>query len=108
MVQSTDIKVLNIDGTPYAVDDMSEEVKGLVKVWNGWSEKENELSDSLTMVRAAKETLSRQIISTVRKEKADAEAAAAEAAPQTTTAPGDEQSLDPEPISEEPAANEES
>ena len=44
MVQSTDIKVLNIDGTPYAVDDMSEEVKGLVKVWNGWSEKENELS----------------------------------------------------------------
>ncbi len=78
-----DVKVLNIDDTPYAVDAMSDEVKDMVAVFNGWNQREADLLDEVRMVRAAKNDLSRQIILQVRKEKeeAEAEAAAAEPAP---------------------------
>jgi hypothetical protein len=74
MPQVEDIKVLNVDGTPYAVDGMSDEVKGMVDIFNGWSRKEADAIDELTLIRAAKNDLSRQIILQVRKEKEEAEA----------------------------------
>lgn len=78
MPQVEDIKVLNIDGTPYAVDGMSDDVKAMVEVFNGWSQKEADAADELTMIRAAKNDLSRNIILQVRKEKEEEEAASAE------------------------------
>ena len=81
------VKVLNIDDVPYAVDAMSDEVKAMVEVFNGWNQRDADLSDDLAMVRAAKNDLSRRIILQVRKEKEEAEAAAAppaEEAPEVT------------------------
>lgn len=94
MPQVEDIKVLNIDNVPYAVDGMSDEVKAMVDVFNGWSRKEAEALDELTLVRAAKNDLSRQIILQVRKEKEEAEAA--EAGEEVTDAPEAEASVDGE------------
>ncbi len=91
MKQPEDIKVLNIDDTPYAVDAMSDEVQEMVAVFNSWNRKEAEAFDSLTMIRAAKNDLSRTIVNLVRKEKEEAEAAkaaAAEPAPASETGGG--------------------
>lgn len=85
MPKVEDVKVLNIDGVPYAVDSMSDQVKALVEVYNEWNHDEAEARSRLMQLQAAKNDLSRQIIMQVRTEKAqEAEAAAAaegEAAP---------------------------
>lgn len=69
------VKVLNIDEVPYAVDAMSEEIQAKVTMFDGWNQKDADLSDELTMVRAAKNDLSRSIILAVRQEKEAAEQA---------------------------------
>jgi len=79
MPKVADITVLNIDEKPYAVDSLSEEVQGLVDIYNDWNQKEAEVRDELTRFQAAKETLSRQIISKVREDLVAAEAAANDA-----------------------------
>jgi len=68
------VKVLNIDDVPYAVDAMSDVVQEMVEVFNGWNQREADVSDDLMMVRAAKNDLSRRIILQVRKEQEEAEA----------------------------------
>jgi len=81
MPKVTDITVLNIDETPYAVESLSAEVQALVEVYNEWNRKEADVRDELTRFQAAKETLSRQIISKVREgieEEAEVEATAPE------------------------------
>lgn len=83
--QIEDIKVLNIDGVPYAVDSMSEEVKKMVDVYNGWNVKEADARDALMIIQAARNELSRQIILQVRKEKGEAEAAEQAAANEGNT-----------------------
>ena len=75
MPQVQEIQVINIDNVPYAVDAMSETSQRLVTVFNEWNQKEADARDGFMMVQAAKETLSRQIIEQVRKEKAEAEEA---------------------------------
>jgi hypothetical protein len=75
MPKVEDIKVLNIDGVPYAVDGMSDDVKRMVDLFNEWSQKEVDVRSELAMVQAAKNDLSRNIILQVRKEKEEAEAA---------------------------------
>lgn len=77
MQNENDITVLNIDDVPYEVDKLSEEVRGLVTVYNKWNQKENDARGELAILQAAKQTLSAQIVSTVRSE---AEAAAADEA----------------------------
>ncbi len=79
MPKVTDITVLNIDETPYAVEALTEEVKALVDVYNDWNRKEADVRDELTRFQAAKETLSRQIIAKVREHIAEEEAKAEEA-----------------------------
>ncbi len=74
-----DITVLNIDENPYEVKDLSEEVRSLVELYNEWNQKEAEVRDELTRFQAAKETLSRQIITKVREDLAAQEAAANDA-----------------------------
>lgn len=88
MPKVTDITVLNIDDTPYAVESLSEEVQGLVDIYNEWNRKEADVRDELTRFQAAKETLSRQIITKVRESVA-AETTEAEAPVEATEAPAE-------------------
>lgn len=81
MPKVTDITVLNIDETPYAVESLSDEVKALVDIYNDWNHKEADVRDELTRFQAAKETLSRQIITKVREEIAGDETETTEAEP---------------------------
>lgn len=80
MPKVEDIKVLNIDEVPYAVDSMSDEVKNLVEVYNEWNQDLANAQKNFAQVRAAVQSLSNQIIQTVRTEKAEAAEAAAAAA----------------------------
>lgn len=73
MPKVDDIKVLNIDDVAYAVDEMSDEVKKLVDVYNEWNQRAVDVQSELLMVQSAKNDLSRQIIMQVRKEKEEAE-----------------------------------
>jgi len=91
MQKVVDIKVLTIDEKPYAVDSLSEEIQGLVEMYNDWQRQEVVVRDELTRYIAAKETLSQQIITKVREELSAAEAAAAPAAP---AAPAESTSTD--------------
>lgn len=79
MPQVEDIKVLNIDEVPYAVDSMSDEVKQLVEVYNEWNQDLANAQKDFAQIRAAVQSLSNQIITQVRNEKAQ-EAAKAEQA----------------------------
>lgn len=70
------VKIITIDETPYAVDSMSDDVQQMVKVFNRWNDDEadiqhevNLLADKISMIRAAKDTVSRQILDKVREEK---------------------------------------
>jgi hypothetical protein len=97
MPKVEDIKVLNIDGTPYAVDGMSDEVKQMVAVFNEWQQDEADARNRLMQLQAAKNDLSRQIILQVRKEKEEAEAAEESSeAPEATEAENAEASADGE------------
>ncbi len=75
MPKVVDITVLNIDEKTYAVDSLTDEVKSLVELYNEWNHKEAEVRDELTRFQAAKETLSRQIITKVREHIAEEESA---------------------------------
>jgi septal ring factor EnvC (AmiA/AmiB activator) len=86
MPKVEDIKVLNIDNVPYAVDAMSDEVKQLVEVYNEWNQDLADSQKDFAQKRAAVQSLSNQIITQVRQEKAQEEAAAAEAAAAETEA----------------------
>jgi F0F1-type ATP synthase membrane subunit b/b' len=94
MPQVEDIKVLNIDNVPYAVDSMSDEVKQLVAVYNEWNQDLANAQKDFAQIRAAVQSLSNQIITQVRTEKAqeaeEAEKAAAEEAGEVTEAPAEE------------------
>jgi len=92
MAKAEDVKVLNIDGVPYAVDAMSDNVKRLVSFFNDWNQKELDLTSDLLMVQSAKSHLSQQIIFQVRNEKQKAEEAATAPAAVNPTPPGVEES----------------
>lgn len=86
MPQVEDIKVLNIDEVPYAVDSMSDEVKQLVGVYNEWNQDLANAQKDFAQLRAAVQSLSNQIITQVRTEKAQEAAKAAEAKAASETA----------------------
>ena len=75
MPKVEDVRVLNIDGVPYAVDGMSETVKQMVAVFNDWNQREADARSELQLVVSAKNDLSRQIIQQVRKEQEEAKKA---------------------------------
>lgn len=75
--QFEDIKILNIDGVPYAVDGLSENIQRLVAIFNEWSRKELSVKEELMMVQAAKNDLSRTIIAEFKKEREEGETEAA-------------------------------
>lgn len=94
MPKVADITVLNIDEKTYAVDSLTDEVKALVELYNEWNHKEAEVRDELTRFQAAKETLSRQIITKVREHLAEEEAAK-EKVPDESEGTGDDAATDP-------------
>jgi hypothetical protein len=72
-----EITIINVDDVPYAVTDMSDEVRSLVGFYNEWRQKESDLKGEILLVQAAQRDLSREIITAIRREKDDAEAAKA-------------------------------
>ena len=71
------ITIINVDDVPYAVSDMSDDVKRLVEFYNEWRQEESDEKSKLLMVQAAQRDLSREIIATIRREKEAEEAAKA-------------------------------
>jgi len=63
-----DIKILNIDDVQYPVDSLSEGCQRLVQIYNKWNRREAEIRDEMMLIQAAKESMSRQIITQVRNE----------------------------------------
>lgn len=81
-MSDTDITTLNIDEVSYEVADLSEEVQQLVQIYNNWNRREvgiqerlQDVQAELTILGAAKQTLSAQIVAKVREEAAVQEAA---------------------------------
>lgn len=70
------ISTLNIDGTAFNVADLSQQVQGLVNVYNDWNQALADAQSKAALHQAALNDLSRQIIQQV---KADQDAAAAAA-----------------------------
>lgn len=103
-MSDTDITTLNIDEVTYEVADLSEEVQALVQVYNNWNKREEgirermqEVQAEATILGAAKQTLSAQIVNKVREEAAAAAAAEAPAANVTEPpAAGDSAEATPE------------
>jgi len=80
------ITIINVDEVPYAVSDMTDDVKRLVNFYNDWRQEEAQIKSDLLKVQAAMRDLSREIIQTIKNEKAakDAEQAAVQAAMKST------------------------
>lgn len=87
------VKILTIDEKPFAVDAMSEEVQKVIGVFDRWNLIEadkqhqvNVLADEISMIRAAKETVSRQILDMIKEEQKAAETVAEnDQAPENTS-----------------------
>lgn len=70
MPVANDITTLNIDEVEYKVEDLSEEAQALINIYNDWNRKEADVQDEVIRFRAAKQTLSNQIINKVRSDNA--------------------------------------
>lgn len=87
MPKVTPIETINVDDQEIAVAGLPEGIKALVAVYEEWTQRELDVADELQMVRAAKETLGRQIVQTYRQFAAEAAQAAAAQAPEPAPAP---------------------
>lgn len=77
-----DLKIINVDDTPYAVEQLPEEIQQLVGIMNTWLHDEADAKSELLKVQAAIRDVSREIVIGIRKhveaenaKKAEAEAA---------------------------------
>jgi hypothetical protein len=73
MAKLEDIKVINIEGTPIAVDDLSDQVKNLVDVYNVFRNDEVSAKYELIKVQGALRDIQREIVITIKKENEEAE-----------------------------------
>lgn len=80
------ISVINVDGTPVAVESLSDNVRSLVAVYNTWRQEEANQRLELMKTQAALQDLSRQIAVRYQEEQA---AKAAETAATDTEDAGD-------------------
>ena len=85
MPKVDELKIINVDDVPYAVDSLSEQVQGQVALFNEWHQREADAKSDLMLVSAAKETLSRQIITTLRAELEEAKGEGEAETPAETT-----------------------
>jgi DNA gyrase/topoisomerase IV subunit A len=109
MSETNEITSLNIDEVSHEVSDLSEEAQQLVGIYNNWMKREvairerlNEVQGELTIIQAAQQTLSAQIVNKVREEVAAK--AAEEAAAETAAANVTEPPPAAEPTPEDPKA----
>ena len=86
------ITIINVDDVPHAVSDMSTDVKRLVSFYDDWRTEEAQLKGDTLKVQAAMRDISREIITTIRREKeqADAEQAAIAAAQEKNIEPAND------------------
>jgi len=66
MIEVEDIKVINVDGIPYAADDLPADVKKLVVFYNQWRKDEMAAKSELIKVQSAMRDISREIIVNIR------------------------------------------
>lgn len=69
MPKVDDVRILEINGVPQAVDAMSDTVKKMIAIFNEWSQREADVRNELLLVQAAKQDLSRQISVQIRNEQ---------------------------------------
>lgn len=92
------IEVITVDGEQYKVEEMGEEVQKVVRIFDNWNKKDvdlqneiaaltsetqatlNDMADNLAMIRAAKDTLSRQILEKIKEKGQEREVAKEEVA----------------------------
>jgi hypothetical protein len=70
------LRIINIDDTPIAVDELSDEIKQRVDIYNVWRQDHADLRLDILKIENAMNNVSREIISLVRAEKAEEEAKA--------------------------------
>lgn len=74
------LRVINIDGVPHVVEQMSDDVKSVIAIYNEWRQKEVDARNDLLLVQSALRDLGQNLVNRVREEQAAAtEAAEAEA-----------------------------
>lgn len=71
------LSVINIDGVPHVVAQMSDEVQAVIAIYNEWRQREVDARNDLLLVQSALRDLGQNLVNRVREEQA----AAAEAAP---------------------------
>lgn len=71
------LTVINIDGVPHVVGQMSDEVQAVIAIYNEWRQREVDARNDLLLVQSALRDLGQNLVNRVREEQA----AAAEAAP---------------------------
>lgn len=77
------LSVINIDGVPHVVAQMSDEVQAVIAIYNEWRQREVDARNDLLLVQSALRDLGQNLVNRVREEQA----AAAEAdapAPEVT------------------------
>ncbi len=73
------LRVINIDGVPHVVEQMSDEVKSVVAIYNEWRQKEVDARNRLLLVQSALRDLGQNLVNRVREEQEAATTAAAAA-----------------------------
>jgi hypothetical protein len=86
------LTVINIDGVPHVVGQMSDEVQAVIAIYNEWRQREVDARNDLLLVQSALRDLGQNLVNRVREEQAAAaeaaeaaEAATAKAAPEVTS-----------------------
>lgn len=74
------LTVINIDGAPHVVAQMSDEVQAVVEIYNEWRQREVDARNDLLLVQSALRDLGQNLVNRVREEQAAAAEAAAVAA----------------------------
>ena len=67
-----DIKVINVDGTPVAVDELSAESQNLVEIYNVFRRDELTAKHELIKVQSALRDVQREIIASIKKAEDEA------------------------------------
>ena len=108
------LTVINIDGVPHVVGQMSDEVQAVIAIYNEWRQKEVDARNDLLLVQSALRDLGQNLVNRVREEQAavaaaEAEAADAAPAPEVTTVSEETESVDEAPtapaVTEVPGGN---
>ena len=97
------LTVINIDGVPHVVGQMSDEVQAVIAIYNEWRQREVDARNDLLLVQSALRDLGQNLVNRVREEQAAA-AEAAEAAPGPEVTSVTEETVEEAPVAPEVTA----